>query len=56
MSEEELDKVIDFIREQKGPDYVKEVDTQIAELARDESDQEGLNEEYDPVYDEALRC
>ncbi|HNQ85500.1 MAG TPA: DNA translocase FtsK 4TM domain-containing protein [Deltaproteobacteria bacterium] len=54
VSEEELDKVIDFIREQKGPDYVKEVDTQIAELARDESDQEGLNEEYDPVYDEAL--
>ena len=33
---------------------MKEVDTQIAELARDESDQEGLNEEYDPVYDEAL--
>jgi S-DNA-T family DNA segregation ATPase FtsK/SpoIIIE len=54
VSEEELDKVIDFIREQKGPDYVKELDTQIAELARDDSDTNGLEDDYDPVYDEAL--
>ncbi|HPI91598.1 MAG TPA: DNA translocase FtsK 4TM domain-containing protein [Deltaproteobacteria bacterium] len=54
VSEEELDKVIEFIREQKGPDYVKEIDTQIAELAREDSDTNGLGEEYDPVYDEAL--
>lgn len=54
VSEEELDKVIEFIREQKGPDYVKEIDTQIAELAREETDMNGLGDEYDPVYDEAL--
>jgi S-DNA-T family DNA segregation ATPase FtsK/SpoIIIE len=54
VSEEELDKVIDFIREQKGPDYVKELDTQIAELAREDSDTNGLEDAYDPVYDEAL--
>jgi S-DNA-T family DNA segregation ATPase FtsK/SpoIIIE len=54
VSEEELDKVIDFIREQKGPDYVKELDTQIAELAREDSDTNGLDDAYDPVYDEAL--
>lgn len=54
VSEEELDRVIDFIRDQKGPEYVKEIDTQIAELAREENDTGGLNDEYDPVYDEAL--
>ncbi len=54
VSEDELEKVINFIREQKGPDYVKEIDTQIAELARDEGDSNGLDEELDPVYDEAL--
>ncbi len=54
VSEEELDKVIDFIREQKGPDYVKEIDSQIAELAREDGDTNGLTEEFDPFYDEAL--
>jgi DNA segregation ATPase FtsK/SpoIIIE, S-DNA-T family len=54
VSEDELDLVINFIREQKGPDYVKEIDTQIAEIAREDSDSNGLSEEYDPVYDEAL--
>ncbi len=54
VSEEELDKVIEFIREQKGPDYVKEIDTQLAALAREDDDSNGLNAEYDPVYDEAL--
>ena len=54
VSEEELDKVIEFIREQKGPDYVREIDTQIAEIAREDSDSNGQEEEYDPVYDEAL--
>ncbi len=54
VSEEELDKVIEFIREQKGPDYIKELDTQIEQLAREDSDSNGLDEESDPVYDEAL--
>jgi S-DNA-T family DNA segregation ATPase FtsK/SpoIIIE len=54
VSEDELDKVIEFIREQKGPDYIKEIDTQIEQLAREDSDSSGLYEESDPVYDEAL--
>ena len=54
VSEEELDKVIEFIREQKGPDYVKEIDSQIEQIAREDTDTNGLYEEYDPVYDEAL--
>ncbi len=54
VSEDELDKVIGFIREQKGPDYIKEIDTQIEQLAREDNDSSGLYEESDPVYDEAL--
>ena len=54
VSEEELDKVIEFIREQKGPDYVKEIDTQLAAIAREDDDSNGPDAEYDPVYDEAL--
>jgi S-DNA-T family DNA segregation ATPase FtsK/SpoIIIE len=54
VSEDELDKVIEFIREQKGPDYIKEIDTQIEQLAREDNDSSGLYEESDPVYDEAL--
>ncbi len=54
VSEDELDKVIEFIREQKGPDYIKEIDTQIEQLAREDSDSNVLMEESDPVYDEAL--
>ena len=54
VSEEELDKVIEFIREQKGPDYIKEIDTQLAEIAREDDDSNGPDAEYDPVYDEAL--
>jgi S-DNA-T family DNA segregation ATPase FtsK/SpoIIIE len=33
---------------------VKEIDTQIAELARDDGVTNGLTEEFDPFYDEAL--
>jgi S-DNA-T family DNA segregation ATPase FtsK/SpoIIIE len=54
VSEDELDKVIEFIREQKGPDYIKEIDTQIEQLAREDNDSNGLDEKSDPVYDEAL--
>jgi DNA segregation ATPase FtsK/SpoIIIE, S-DNA-T family len=54
VSEEELDKVIEFIREQKGPDYVKEIDNQIAEMAKDDAEGDTQADELDPVYDEAL--
>jgi DNA segregation ATPase FtsK/SpoIIIE, S-DNA-T family len=54
VSEDELSKVIEFIREQKGPDYIKEIDTQIEQLSREDGDLNGLIEESDPVYDEAL--
>jgi DNA segregation ATPase FtsK/SpoIIIE, S-DNA-T family len=54
VSEDELAKVIDFIREQKGPDYIKEIDTQIEQLSREDYDSNGVDEESDPVYDEAL--
>jgi S-DNA-T family DNA segregation ATPase FtsK/SpoIIIE len=54
VSEDELDKVIEFIREQKGPDYIKEIDTQIEQLAREDNDSNRPDEESDPVYDEAL--
>ncbi len=54
VSEEEIERVISFIRDQKGPDYVEEIDTQIAELAGEEGVLNGAETEYDPVYDEAL--
>ncbi len=54
VSEEELDRVVEFIREQKGPDYVEGLDDQFASLAREESGSSNGNDEYDPVYDEAL--
>ena len=54
VSEDELGKVIDFIREQKGPDYIKEIDSQIEQLGREDSTSNALIEESDPIYDEAL--
>ncbi len=56
VSEEELDKVVEFIREQGGPDYIEGLDDQIARMAEDDSNNGGSSpdNEYDPVYDEAL--
>jgi S-DNA-T family DNA segregation ATPase FtsK/SpoIIIE len=54
VSEEELDGVIEFIREQKGPEYIKEIDNQIAEMVREETDAETPLDDDDPFYDEAL--
>ena len=54
VSEEELDGVIEFIREQKGPEYIKEIDNQIAEMVREETETETPLEDDDPFYDEAL--
>lgn len=54
VSEEDLDRVIEYIREQKGPDYVKEIDNKIAEMVREDTNNAVTDENYDPVYDEAL--
>ncbi|MGI6386442.1 MAG: DNA translocase FtsK [Desulfomonilia bacterium] len=56
VSEEELDKVVEFIRGQGGPDYIEGLDDQIARMAEDDSNNGGSSpeNEYDPVYDEAL--
>ncbi|HOO36854.1 MAG TPA: DNA translocase FtsK 4TM domain-containing protein [Deltaproteobacteria bacterium] len=54
VTEEELDRVVEFIREQKGPEYVDGLDDKIAEIARDDSGLSGGSDDYDPVYDEAL--
>ncbi|MGC9323840.1 MAG: DNA translocase FtsK 4TM domain-containing protein [Desulfomonilia bacterium] len=54
VSEEEIDKVVAFIRDQKGPDYIQEISTQIAEIAKDETPGLVIEDEYDPFYDEAL--
>jgi S-DNA-T family DNA segregation ATPase FtsK/SpoIIIE len=49
ISEEELGKVIDFLKQQKGPEY----DENITEApAKKENDKD--NEEYDEHYDEAV--
>jgi DNA segregation ATPase FtsK/SpoIIIE, S-DNA-T family len=59
VSEEDLDAVVDFIRQQGGPEYLEGLTDQIAQLAREEGNGNGnngsvLDDEYDPVYDEAL--
>jgi S-DNA-T family DNA segregation ATPase FtsK/SpoIIIE len=60
VSEDELDAVVDFIRSQGGPEYIEGLTDQIAQLAREDDGAGGngnggsLDEEYDPVYDEAL--
>ena len=54
VSEEDLDRVIEYIRDQKGPDYVKEIDNKIAEMVREDTNAPVQDENYDPVYDEAL--
>lgn len=57
VTEEELDQVVNFIRQQGGPEYIEGLGDQIAKLAEEEgngSSSSGFNEEYDPVYDQAL--
>ncbi len=56
VSEEELDKVVEFIREQGGPEYIEGLDDQIARMAEDDPNNGGSSaeNEYDPMYDEAL--
>jgi S-DNA-T family DNA segregation ATPase FtsK/SpoIIIE len=55
VSEEELDKVVEFIREQGGPEYIEGLDDQIARMADEDGNGSASSDsQYDPVYDEAL--
>jgi len=54
VTEDELDRVVSFIKEQKGPEYVEGLDDKIAQIARDDSSASKGSDDYDPVYDEAL--
>jgi S-DNA-T family DNA segregation ATPase FtsK/SpoIIIE len=54
VTEEEVDSVVNFIRDQKGPDYVSDIEEHIQSLVRDEDDGGDVNGSIDEVYDEAL--
>jgi S-DNA-T family DNA segregation ATPase FtsK/SpoIIIE len=60
VSEDELDAVVEFIRKQGGPEYIEGLTDQIAQMAREDEGGNGNgygaggDDEYDPVYDEAL--
>ena len=55
VSEEEVDKVVTFIKEQKGPEYVKDIEEHIETVMGVETNGNGAAAEgYDPMYDEAL--
>jgi S-DNA-T family DNA segregation ATPase FtsK/SpoIIIE len=53
VSEEEVDKVVAFIKEQKGPEYVKDIEEHI-ETSRGDENGVAETEGYDAMYDEAL--
>jgi S-DNA-T family DNA segregation ATPase FtsK/SpoIIIE len=53
VSEEEVDKVVAFIKEQKGPEYMKDIEEHI-EISRGDENGVAETEGYDPMYDEAL--
>ncbi|MCD6570750.1 MAG: DNA translocase FtsK 4TM domain-containing protein [Deltaproteobacteria bacterium] len=53
VSEEELDRVVNFIREQKGPDYIEDIDKHIERISQ-ENNNSTSSQEYDPMYDQAL--
>ncbi|MEA2101223.1 MAG: DNA translocase FtsK 4TM domain-containing protein [Thermodesulfobacteriota bacterium] len=52
VSEEELDGVVNFIKKQKAPEYVEDIDKQIA--IDSQKGTGASSDEYDPKYDEAL--
>jgi len=55
VSEDEVDKVVTFSREQKGPEYVKDIEEHIETVMGMETNGNGAaSEGYDPMYDEAL--
>jgi S-DNA-T family DNA segregation ATPase FtsK/SpoIIIE len=49
VSEEETQRITDYIRAQRGPDYLTEL-----ELPSESGDGEGEDQEYDEKYDEAV--
>ncbi|MEA3223569.1 MAG: DNA translocase FtsK 4TM domain-containing protein [Thermodesulfobacteriota bacterium] len=53
VSEEEVDSVVEFIREQKNPDYVKDINEHIKRISKEDNDLT-QPQEYDPMYDQAL--
>ncbi len=59
VSEEEIDRVVEFIRQQGGPEYIEGLEDQIAQMADEETNGNGFGgpsgDEYDPMYDEALQ-
>ncbi len=59
VSEEEIDRVVEFIRQQGGPEYIEGLDDQIAQMADEDANGNGFGgppgDEYDPMYDEALQ-
>ncbi len=54
VSEEELERVLAFIKEQKAPDYVDEIKEEVERIASRSSGSDAGSDEYDPKYDEAL--
>jgi DNA segregation ATPase FtsK/SpoIIIE, S-DNA-T family len=54
VTEEEVDSVVKFIRDQKGPDYVSDIEEHIQALVKDDDDGGNVNGSIDEVYDEAM--
>ena len=55
VSEEEIERVLAFIKEQESPEYVDEIREEVNRIASRSSNGAGPEmEEYDPKYDEAL--
>jgi S-DNA-T family DNA segregation ATPase FtsK/SpoIIIE len=53
VSEEEVDSVVRFIKDQKGPDYVSDIEEHIQASVKDDDDN-GDEDNIDVVYDEAM--
>jgi len=54
VSEEEVDMVVNFIKEQRPPEYIGGIEEEVSRIAH-ESDNSGVQDDgYDPKYDEAL--
>jgi DNA segregation ATPase FtsK/SpoIIIE, S-DNA-T family len=54
VTEEEVDSVVRFIRDQKGPDYVPDIEEHIQAQVRDDDNNDDAGGDIDAVYDEAL--
>jgi S-DNA-T family DNA segregation ATPase FtsK/SpoIIIE len=54
VSEEEVDKVVDFIRSQKTAEYLPDIEEQIKTLAVEDGDMNDSPGDIDVMYDEAL--